>query len=391
MTNIMTELEFRNQTELSEETLSSWIQRNILRPIMAGTGGRFFLPKHVRLVQGVRELELQNVEEDVIFQHVENEVLNVEAVLGLVNVNHRSLEYYQGLSYDELINLAREERITGFRRMTREELEICLSSPEQRPEIITAVRERNRRTPAPVVEAVVETAETPEVTEGTDYNSMSYKDLVIIARENAIPNFRRMTKEELIVCISGTSEEIDAVIIEVRERTRERYGSGSQNLEVDQMDLGEFFEELDGVIEDPDFFEEPFVAPVNNTSDEITVSASVEEDTPVTFVEETVQATAQTPAEEFAALTDLEPRVFELSEGDWVTEEVPFNLQQLQAMNSKQLAVVLRDHCPVKYFRRMTKGELLICIFQPERRAEMSENALLRYERYRGIRYGQNA
>lgn len=403
MPNIMTELEFRNQTELSEEIISSWVQSNVIRPLEVN-GGKYFLPKHIRLATGIRELESRNVEQEVIFGHIQNEVLDVETVLNTMDVNHRNLEYYQGLPFEELVELARTERVTGFRTMTREELEICLSSPAERADIIAAVRERNRLARAearananvqsnePVETSSNEETATPE----NDYSQMSYKDLVILARENAIPNFRRMTKEELIIVNFGTAEEIDAVIIDVRERTRNRYGAGSQNLEVDQMDLGEFFEELDGIVEDPDFYEEPFVTVEEEFEEdeivpsEITVEPTVEEATPITFVEPTVEETVTEATAEVAENNIEEPQVFVMPEGDWVTDEVPFTFAQLQALNSKQLAVVVRDHCPVKYFRRMTKDELLICIFQPERRSEMSANALLRYERYRGNRYGSN-
>lgn len=401
MPNIMTELEFRNQTELSEDIISSWVQTNVIRPLEVN-GGKYFLPKHIRLVSGIRELESRDIEQEVIFGHIQNEVLDVEAVLSTMDVNHRNLDYYQGLSFEELVELARTERVTGFRTMTREELEICLSSPDQRAEIIAAVRERNRlareaRANAQSTETVeVETPSNEETaTPENDYSQMSYKDLVIMARENAIPNFRRMTKDELIIVNFGTADEIDAVIIDVRERTRNRYGSGSQNQEVDQMDLGEFFDDLDGTVEDPDFYEEPFITLEEEFEEEIvpseiTVEPAIEEETPVTIIEPAAEETVTEVVAEVTENNVEEPRVYVMPEGDWVTDEVPFTFAQLQALNSKQLAVVVRDHCPVKYFRRMTKDELLICIFQPELRSEMSANALLRYERYRGNRYGSN-
>lgn len=60
----------------------------------------------------------------------------------------------------------------------------------------------------------------------------------------------------------------------------------------------------------------------------------------------------------------------------------------LLGLTAKELAVVLRDsvEVPIKYFRRMTKAELLICLVDSERQAAMSCRAFLRDEAYRLLR-----
>lgn len=396
MTNILTEKEFIEQTHVDFDTTLHWINQGALKPFDF-QNKFFFFPKHIRLMEGIKELVSQNIPQDIILTNIENDVLNVENVLSSQNIETRSLEFFQGLTYEELIARCRESRVVGFRRMTREEMETCLFDPSRQEEIVNAVRSRNRRTTTstPVVEENV-VVDIPTVTNNS-YSTLSYKELVEAAKNNSVPNFRRMSKNELLVVLGGTSEQGQLVIDTVRERTRQRYGSGSAVVTSNQTLQEDFDFNQDELIEDTSFadggfYEEPFIEVQEEiaTEDASIEDLVVEEEEFTLEIEET-EIVLQVPTEDFLTPTRLDyPDVDLHTEVINADNPTPFSLEELQGMNSKQVAVVVRDYAPVKYFRRMTKEELIICIFEPARRAEMSAIALERYERYRGMRYGQN-
>lgn len=314
MPAILTARDISKEVDIEVPTLESLQAQGVLNGIRVYGDKFVYLKEHVVFIRTVKELLDNGMDIQTIQSNVENGVLNVEAAME----QHSQVRYEQ-LSYSELIEHAREERIVGFRRMNKEELIECLNHPERREEISELVRERNRqRQEEHSPEVPVQETEEQTVTSTTDedFNSWSYKDLVERAREERIIGFRRMTKQELIACLSQP-ERREEIIEEVRNRTRQRYGSGSDNSSTQNA----------------------VVAQSNTVQDRIQQLISLAQ------------------------------------EGD-LSEEL------LRPMNAKQIALVARG-LAIRYFRRMTKNELIVAILQPERREEMIERAGERYEMYK--------
>lgn len=399
--NILTEREFLSETESTLPQVRNLIDIGVFNPIKMFNDKLVFFRKHVRLIMNIKQLEAQGLNFEQISPYIQNETLDVQTVLANSEVTVYNLAYYQSLAYEDLIEHCRTERIVGFRRMTREQMEICLTDAEQREVIVQSIRESNRRrsrpaTTEPTVQEVVITAPpvvTPQdIVLNSDLSVVPYKELVQLAKEERIPNFRRMTKDELIICFTASDEVVAQLIAHVRERTKNRYGSSSSSTQGQPLgeftfneDYSQLLEEQQELLEEQPqpFFEEEDLQfeedEVTNLPEEVQAPEPVAEVLPSP---ETIEIVSEEPITE-----TLQPFISEEVE----TEEVPYSLEQLQSMPTKQVACVVRDHLSVKYFRRMTKEELIICIFEPDRRPEMIAIAAARYELYRGRRYGQNA
>lgn len=402
--NILTEREFLTETDTALTQINNWIENGVMRPIKMFNDKMVFFRKHVRLVENIKQLESQGLSLEQITPHVSNETVDVDIVLNSQNVLTRTLPYFQSLSYEEIIARCQSERIVGFRRMSREQMEICLAYPEQREEIVETVRESNRRRTRST--RTTENAPTPTISviaENSAVLGLSYKDLVQMAKDARIPNFRRMSKDELIICFTASEEVVSQLIADVRERTKNRYGNASavsqpQSLArmnaFDDESISQLLEEEQEFLSEQPFYEEDVIseddevfavsAPETELPefDDIEVDVDEEDEEEVVIFEEA--SSEEVPVVEAPPVVSPETVLPEQT-------TVPFTLEELQAMNSKQVAVVVRDYLDIKYFRRMTKEELIICIFDPSRREEMVEIAAARYELYRGRRYGQNA
>lgn len=385
--NILTEREFLSRTSVEATQVNEWIAGGIMRPIQTLDEKLIYLKKHVQLAENIHQLTQHGLSLQQIRPFVENETVDIEQVLQQQNVLERTIEFYQSLPYDEIVSRCQAERIVGFRRMSREEMEICLAYPDRRAEMSELVRERNRRRTRPTTSAPQQTAEpvqTTPVSAQTDARgeimNLTYTQLVQKAQAARIPNFRRMTKTELQFCFLASEQDVQQLVEVVRERTRQRYGSGSesnvQNHELVGIDM-----ETVGFDASNPFYGSVMTAPFGNFAPDTTPV----QDTVVEDEVEEVQEVQDIVVEE--ETPEVEPVVEQTTPQ---SDEVPYSYEELQAMNSKRVAEVVRDHLDIKYFRRMTKEELIICIFEPERREEMVENAAARYELYRGRRYGQN-
>lgn len=383
--NILTEREFLSRTSVEATQVNEWIAGGIMRPIQTLDEKLIYLKKHVQLAENIHQLTQHGLSLQQIRPFVENETVDIEQVLQQQNVLERTIEFYQSLPYDEIVSRCQAERIVGFRRMSREEMEICLAYPDRRAEMSELVRERNRRRTRPTTSAPQQTAEpvqTTPVSTSTDARdeimSLNYTQLVQRAQAARIPNFRRMTKTELQFCFLASEQEVQQLVEQVRERTRQRYGSGSESNVQNHELVGIDMETVGFDTSNPFYGTAAMAIPFGHFAPETTPVQD-------TVVEEEVEEVQDTVVEE--DIQEVEPVVEQTTPQ---SDEVPYSYEELQAMNSKRVAEVVRDHLDIKYFRRMTKEELIICIFEPERREEMVENAAARYELYRGRRYGQN-
>lgn len=225
------------------------------------------------------------------------------------------------------------------------------------------------------------------------YESLTTKELRSAAREENITGYRRMTRDELLSCLIDESSR-EEIISNVRERNRRNvepveevipepeviltenpYGQfmfdifneeveearSEETRTITEVSLEEHNDEPIPQVEEPDELSEPEVVVTSNL---------VHEDTPHT---ENQRDEDSSPDEDTPLERDQLP----------TSDEVPYSYEQLIGMTSKQIAVIVRDHIDVLYFRRMTKEELMTCIFYPERRDEMVRNASERYDRYR--------
>lgn len=399
--NILTEREFLTETESTLPQVTNLIDIGVFNPIKLFSDKLVFFRKHVRLILSIKQLESQGLSFEQIAPHIQDETLDVQTVLDNANVTVYNLAYFQSLSYEDLIDRCRAERIVGFRRMTREQMEICLSDPEQREIIVQEIRESNRRRtrPATAEPAAPEVTVTPapvvtpqDIVLNSDLSNTPYKELVQLAKEQRIPNFRRMTKDELIICFTASDEVVAQLIAHVRERTKNRYGSSASSVQTQPLAQFTFDENYSQLLEEQSQLLEEQPQPF---FEETIEDIQVDEDTVVPDSPEEEVAAPEPVAE---VLPSPENIVIVPSEeldtsvpADAHTDEVPHSLEELQAMPAKQVACVVRDYLNLKYFRRMTKEELITCIFRPELRPAMVATAAARYELYRGRRYGQNA
>lgn len=395
--NIMTERDFLQTTQLPPEELNTFIENGLLTPIKALGNLRIFVRKHLVLSEQLRQATELGLTFEQIKPFINRNILDMEGLLQSSEIEGAAILLHEGMTTKELRGVARDEGITGFRRMTRQELIICLTDIDRRNEIIESVRERNRRetTPEVVVEeptlveiqlttnpygqfmfdifgeeveevrspetlAIVEVPleeltpdsnDSPVTPDGQNpsepvvytmaqLQGLSYQDLLERALLQHTPEARKMNKSELTSYLRSPLEErasVVSMVLHRHELRQQRSVSALRDLTVeDEVENTQNLDLSEGLIETDDL-------------------------------------------PETALPDDVDTGVSEIP----TTTEVPYTYEELMGMTSKQIAVIVRDHIDVLYFRRMTKAELMTCIFYPELRDEMVRHASNRYDRYR--------
>jgi len=277
---IFTERQALQETSLPLEVLTSLRELGKIKPDRVLSDKFVYYRKHLNLFRQIKNLLDRGFNLNDFINEIENENLDAETFVARVSAERR-----------------------------RETV--------QRP----SVRRHRRQVVPDVAEVVQPTGVNPEEhPEVIRMLAMSFNELTDMAN-GRIPNFRRMTKKEMAIVLGHPDEAVrQQVIEEVRERTRQRYGSGSSSQRNEEV---------------------------------------VPQPIPATVVEPSADTTPEL-----------------------VEEGTYFNREEIEHLNTRQLADLAKG-INLKYFRRMRRTELIEALSNPDARERIQAIALERYEMYR--------
>lgn len=294
---LFTERQFLHETRSEIGLVNNLVSNGIIKPAICLTNRQIFFKSHLQLVQNIKALMDRGFNLNQILPNIENGSLDIETVTARLSVSQTQ-------------TVRRRRRVAS--RNVRQETPVA-DVP------VTPVTE--------VAEFGIFEVRNEEVRRLL--SECSFTDLADMAN-GVIPNFRRMSKVELAIALGGDPEQKEALISMVRERTKNRYGSGSQNTTTAEVTTPE--------LEIPQPNNE--VVAENNSN-------SVEDN-------------------------EILP-----------TDEMQvYNREDIEHLNIRQLAD-LAKFINLKYFRRMKKSELIIALSDLERRAELQQIAFERQESYK--------
>lgn len=377
MKKMNTKQDFLSATNLPEEILERLLQEGLIKPATYVNGQIFFV-KHIVLGKSIQNCIEAGIPLDEIFSNIENEYLDitkfsqvpsaapqvestvevpveVPTTAKINEVNIPIADIAEDVSgqlifepVEEVVETTDEENILSNVEEANIQV-IDFSAETEELNEVQPVEEvaETEQTVEEVVEPVAEVTETEETTQEEvesvqeevtirSLMALTQQELLERARVAGVTNFRRMSKSELAIVLAGTEEERQVILNSVNLRSRLLYGSQNvQGLPIDEVEVGT----ENGVIE-----------------------ATIETET-----EPTVEATIQT--------TELNAQLC-------TSDNVYYNAADLNSRKMSELIQIAKD-IHLKYFRRMSKEELIIALSDPTRRLEMQLLSLAKYEQYK--------